>query len=85
MVMFLTEQPDSGMYDNGHMTRQNRHLHPRVYKLDPKTKQMKRGIQEYNKGECPKSYDSTSTYISRQFGAEVTNECGKHQDSSVHW
>jgi len=55
MVMFLTEQPDSGMYDNWHIMRQSSHLHPRVYKLDPKTKQMKRGIQDYNKSECPES------------------------------
>jgi len=46
---------------------------------------MERGIQDYNKGECPESYDTTSTYMSRQFGVEVTNECGKHQDSSGHW
>lgn len=85
MVIFLTEQPDSGMYGNWHIMRQNSHLHPRVYELDPKTKQMEGGIQDYNKGECPESCDTTSTYICRQFGVEVTNECGKHQDSSVHW
>jgi len=65
--------------------RQNSHLHPRVYKLDPKMKKMERGIKDYNKGECPERYDTTSTYISRQFGVEVRNECGRHQDSSVQW
>jgi hypothetical protein len=65
--------------------RKNSQLHPRVYKLHQKMKQMERGIQDYNKGECPEIYDSTSTYISRQFGMEVTDKFSDHQDSSVHW
>jgi hypothetical protein len=65
--------------------RKHSQLHPRVYKLHQKTKQMERGIQDNHKGECPEIYDTTSTYISRQFGVEVTDKCSEHLDSSVHW
>jgi len=46
---------------------------------------MKRGPEDNNKDESSESDETTSVYISRHFSMERTDECNKHQDSSVHW
>jgi hypothetical protein len=46
---------------------------------------MERGLEDENKDESSESDETTSTYISRHFSMERTDECNKHQDSSVHW
>lgn len=53
--------------------------------VDWKTKHMKKGPEDNNRDESSESDEITSMYISRHFSMERTDECKKHQDSSVHW
>jgi hypothetical protein len=85
-VMFLNEQPESGMYENWHTRRKISQSNP-IKRFKSRIKRqcmMHRGFQNYHQDESPANYNSY-IYISRQLGLKKADQYNKHQDLSVHW
>jgi hypothetical protein len=66
------------------MTRKNNQLNPiKEYTSRDRRRDRWKGMSKTT--TMAETDKTTSTYISLHFGTEKTDECNKHQDSSVHW